>query len=49
MMILMVYWRIWKEKNARVFKLENNTVDRVFELIIEDVRAWRDAGCVVSF
>jgi hypothetical protein len=48
-MSILVHWRIWKERNADIFKLENNTVDRVFELIIEDVRAWRAAGCVVSF
>jgi hypothetical protein len=46
---ILVHWRIWKERNTRIFQLEGSTVDRLFELIIEDVRSWRAAGCIISF
>jgi hypothetical protein len=47
-MAILVHWRVWKERNARVFQSELSTTERVFDLIIEDVRAWRAAGCIVA-
>jgi hypothetical protein len=44
--VILVHWRIWKERNGRIFRQEINTADRVFELIVEDLRAWRAAGCI---
>jgi hypothetical protein len=31
------------------FQQEVNGVDRVFELIMEDIRVWRAAGCIIAF
>jgi hypothetical protein len=45
---ILVHWRIWKERNARIFHQECNTVERVFELIVEELHAWRAAGCIIS-
>jgi hypothetical protein len=45
---ILVHWRIWKERNARIFQQESNTVDRLFELIMEDIRSWRAAGCITD-
>jgi hypothetical protein len=46
---ILLHWQIWKERNARIFQNEFCTVDRVLELIIEEIRTWRAAGCVASF
>jgi hypothetical protein len=45
---ILVHWRLWKERNARVFRKEFSTISRVFEQIVEDLRSWRAAGCVAS-
>jgi hypothetical protein len=45
---ILAHWRLWKERNARIFQQEENSVDRVFELIIEDIHVWRAAGCIVN-
>ena len=41
-----LHWRIWKERNARIFEQVASSVDRVLELIREDIATWRAAGCV---
>jgi hypothetical protein len=46
MYILLYYIRMVL---SYIFQLESSTVDRLFELIIEDVRSWRAAGCIISF
>jgi hypothetical protein len=44
--VILVHWRIWKEHNSRVFdKVQHSPVD-VFEMIMEEIRAWRVAGRV---
>jgi hypothetical protein len=45
---ILVHWRLWKERNARIFQEEQNTVDRVFELIVDDINSWRAAGAVIG-
>jgi hypothetical protein len=35
--MLLVHWRIWKERNGQIFQQEFNTMGRVVELIIEDL------------
>lgn len=45
---ILVHWILWKERNTRIFQQEHSSVDRVFELIIKDLQAWRAAGCVVA-
>lgn len=44
--IILLHWRIWKERNARIFEQVACNIDRVLDLIREDIRAWRAAGCV---
>jgi hypothetical protein len=46
---ILVHSRIWKERNARIFQQEFSPINRVFELIIEDLRAWKTTGCVADF
>jgi hypothetical protein len=46
---ILVHWRIWKERNARIFQQKFSPINRVFELIIEDLRAWKTKGCVADF
>lgn len=45
---ILVHWRIWKERNARIF--EGLTMDPagVVSMVIEDLRAWRAAGCFAT-
>uniref|UniRef100_A0A8R7PMJ1 Reverse transcriptase zinc-binding domain-containing protein n=1 Tax=Triticum urartu TaxID=4572 RepID=A0A8R7PMJ1_TRIUA len=43
---ILLHWRIWKERNARIFEQVASNVDRVLELIREDIATWRTAGCV---
>jgi hypothetical protein len=45
---ILVHWGLWKERNARIFQQILSGPDRVFELIVEDLRAWRAAGCIVN-
>jgi hypothetical protein len=49
MVMILVHWRIWKERNAHIFQQEFSSINRVFGLIIEDLRAWKTAGCVADF
>jgi hypothetical protein len=46
---ILIHWRIWKERNARIFQHEACRVDRVFELIMEDILSWKAAGCIIAF
>ena len=43
---ILIHWRIWKERNARILDNVASTVDRVLELIKEDITMWRAAGCI---
>jgi hypothetical protein len=49
MVTILVHSRIWKERNARIFQQEFSPINRVFELIIEDLRAWKTARCIADF
>jgi hypothetical protein len=46
---ILLHWQVWKERNARIFQNEFSTVERVLELIIEEIRVWCAAGCVAFF
>jgi hypothetical protein len=46
--VILVHWRLWKERNSRIFQQEFSSVDHVFELIIEDLRSWGAAGCLIA-
>ena len=44
--VILIHWRVWKERNARIFQQTACDVDRVLDLIREDIGVWRAAGCV---
>lgn len=44
--VILVHWCIWKERNARIFEQKASGIERVFDLIREDIQAWRAAGCI---
>lgn len=46
--VILVHWRLWKERNARIFDGVASSPDRVVEAIIEDLRSWREAGCFAT-
>ena len=33
----LIHWRIWKERNARVFDQQASSVDKVFDAFREDL------------
>jgi hypothetical protein len=41
---MLVCWRIWKERNARVFDQKEKTVESLVADIKEDVMVWRAAS-----
>lgn len=43
---ILIHWRIWKERTARIFDSVASTVNRVLDLIKEDIGMWRAAGCI---
>lgn len=45
---ILMHWRLWKEKNSRVFDHMANNADRVFDLVREDIAVWRSAGCITD-
>lgn len=46
---ILVHWRIWKERKAMIFHSETSTIDRIFDLIIDDLHSWRVVGCIIAF
>lgn len=42
--VILLHWRLWKERNARIFDGLASAPARVVE-IIEELRSWREAGC----
>jgi hypothetical protein len=46
---ILMHWRLWKERNGRIFQQEYNGADRVFERILDDIRTWRAASCILTF
>jgi hypothetical protein len=44
--VILVHWRIWKERNSRVFDSVHHSAEDVFEMIGEEIRAWRAVGRV---
>ena len=44
----LIHWRIWKERNARIFQHTACNIERVLDLIREDIGMWRAAGCVAD-
>lgn len=44
--IILIHRRIWRERNARIFEHVACNIERVLDLIREDIRAWRAARCI---
>lgn len=44
--IILLHWRVWKERNARIFYQIASSPIRVLDMIKEDVAIWRTAGCI---
>jgi hypothetical protein len=38
---ILVHLLFWKERNARIFRQQFSSADRVLELIIDEIRTWR--------
>jgi hypothetical protein len=45
---ILVHWKIWKERNVRIFENIHHTVEEVFQGIREEIAIWRSAGRVVA-
>ena len=45
---ILLHWRLWKERNSRVFYQVASSADRVLDLIREDIAVWRSAGCIAD-
>ncbi|KQK19492.1 hypothetical protein BRADI_1g48595v3 [Brachypodium distachyon] len=46
---ILIHWRIWKERNARIFQQESCSADSVVKLIIDELQSWKVARCVLAF
>lgn len=44
--LILLHWRIWKERNVRIFDNVISSADRVRDLVIQDIGTWRAAGCI---
>jgi hypothetical protein len=40
----MIYWLIWKERNAHIFNLKYKTANQPVAEIADDILVWREAG-----
>jgi hypothetical protein len=45
---ILVHWKLWKERNSRVFEKRQQSEEDVFGGIREDISLWRSAGRVVA-
>jgi hypothetical protein len=46
--VILVHWRIWKERNSRVFDNTQHSAEEVFESIREEIGQWRAAGTIAA-
>jgi hypothetical protein len=48
--VLLVSWKVWKERNQRTFDSITRTLAQLFTLILEDADAWIAVGfrCLAS-
>lgn len=44
--VILLHWRIWKERNSRIFDNVNSSAGRVRDLVLEDIGMWRAAGYI---
>lgn len=43
-MILVTIWTIWKERNDRIFKKQERTVESLLSAVQEEAKSWKLAG-----
>ena len=43
-MIMLTAWKIWKERNNRVFQRSSRTLEQVFRAIQDEARTWVRPG-----
>jgi hypothetical protein len=46
--VILVHWRIWKERNSRIFDGVQHSAQEVFEGIRDEIAMWRYAGLVAA-
>lgn len=46
--VILVHWRLWKERNSRIFDGVSMDTAAVLDRIIDELRTWRHAGCFAS-
>jgi hypothetical protein len=46
--VILVNWKLWKERNSRIFDNVQHSAEEVFEGIREDISLWRSARLVVA-
>jgi hypothetical protein len=46
--VILVHWRIWKERNSRIFDGVQHLAQDVFEGIRDEIAMWRYAGLVAA-
>jgi hypothetical protein len=49
-LVLLVSWKVWKERNRRTFENNTRTPPQLYVLILEEADAWIDTGfrCLAS-
>ena len=43
-LIMLTWWMLWKERNARIFDRKASTVEQVTDKIMDEIFSWRMAG-----
>ena len=46
--VILVHWKLWKERNCRIFENTSHSDELVFQGIREDIAMWRSAGRVLA-
>jgi hypothetical protein len=46
--VILVNWKLWKERNSIFFDNVQHSAEEVFEGIREDISLWRSAGLIVA-
>lgn len=45
---ILIHWRIWKERNSRIFDGAQHSAEEVFESIRDEITSWRSAGLITT-
>lgn len=46
--VILVHWRIWKERNSRMFYGVQHSTQEVFEGIRDEIAMWRFVGLIAA-